>query len=56
MTAYRIDATTWSGRAALVRALDDSSAIIVSYEYRNTIRGPLRFPNHLLSVALVHQF
>lgn len=56
MTAYRIDATTWSGRAALVRALDESSAIVVSYEYRNTIRGPLRFPNHLLSVALVHQF
>ena len=56
MTAYRIDATTWSGRAALVRALDDSSAIILSYEYRNTVRGPLRFPDHLLSVAFVHQF
>lgn len=56
MTAYRIDAATWSGRAALVRALDDSSAIVISYEYRNTTRGPLRFPDHLLSVALVHQF
>ena len=56
MTAYRIDAATWSGRAALVRALDDSSAIVIAYEYRNTTRGPLRFPNHLLSVALVHQF
>ena len=28
MTAYRIDATTWAGRVGLVRALDDSSAII----------------------------
>jgi hypothetical protein len=56
MTAYRIDAATWSGRAALVRALDDSSAVVISYEYRSTTRGPLRFPDHLLSVALVHQF
>jgi hypothetical protein len=56
MTAYRIDATTWSGRVGLVRALDDSSAIVLAYEYRNTTRGPLRFPDHLLSVALVHQF
>jgi hypothetical protein len=56
MTAYRIDATTWSGRVGLVRALDDRSAVILSYEYRNTTRGPLRFPNHLLAIALVYQF
>jgi len=56
MTAYRIDAETWSGRLSLVRALDTSSAILVAYERRETRRGPLRFPDHLLSVAMVHQF
>lgn len=56
MTAYRIDAQTWSGRLALVRALDDSTAIVVAYEHRESWRGPLRFPDHLLSVAMIHQF
>lgn len=56
MTAYRIDAQSWSGRLALVRALDDSTAIQVAYEYRESWRGPLRFPDHLLSVAMIHQF
>jgi hypothetical protein len=56
MTAYRIDAQTWSGRVSLVRALDDSSAILIGYEHRNARRGPLRFPDHLLSVAIIHQF
>ena len=56
MTAYRIDAQTWSGRLSLVRALDDSTAILVAYEHRASKRGPFRFPDHLLSVAMVHQF
>ena len=56
MTAYRIDATTWTGRVALVRALDDRSAAILSYDYRHTTRGPLRFPDHVLTLALVYQF
>jgi hypothetical protein len=56
MTAYRIDAQTWSGRLSLVRALDDTTAILVAYERRESRRGPLRFPDHLLSVAMVHQF
>lgn len=56
MTAYRLDAQTWSGRLALVRALDSSSAVSVAYEHRDTKRGPLRFPDHQLSVALVYQF
>jgi hypothetical protein len=56
MTAYRIDAHSWSARASLVRALDDSSAVRVAYEYRATKRGPLSFPDHLLSVAIIHQF
>jgi len=56
MTAYRMDAQTWSGRLALVRALDDSTAILVAYERRESKRGPLRFPDDLLSVGFVHQF
>jgi hypothetical protein len=56
MTAHRIDAQTWSARAAFVRALDDSSAVVVAYEWRHTKRDTLRFTNHLMSVALVHQF
>ena len=56
MTAYRIDAQTWSGGLSLVRALDDSTAILLAYEYRHSTRGPLRFPDHLLSIALIHQF
>ena len=56
MTAYRMDAQTWSGRLALVRALDDNTAILVAYERRESKRGPLRFPDDLLSVGLVHQF
>jgi hypothetical protein len=56
MTAYRIDALTWSGRVSLVRALDDSTAIQLAYEYRRSTRGPLSFPDHLLSVAMIHQF
>ena len=56
MTAHRIDARTWSARGAFIRALDDSSAVVVSYEFRATKRAPLSFANHLFSVALVHQF
>lgn len=56
MTAYSIDAHTWTGRAALVRAVDENSAVILAYEYRDTSRSPLRYVNHLLSVAFVHQF
>jgi hypothetical protein len=56
MMAYRVDAKTWSARLALVRALDESSAIVFAYERRETERGSLRFGDHLLSVGLVHQF
>ena len=56
MTAHRIDARTWSARAALARALDDDSAVVVAYEWRDTKRDTLRFSNHLVSVSLVHQF
>ena len=56
MTAYRIDAITWSGRVSLVRALDDRTALQLAFEYRRSERGPLSFPDHLLSVAMIHQF
>jgi hypothetical protein len=56
MTAYRLDAQTWSGRLSIVRAFDDTTAILVGYEHRESRRGPLRFPDHLLSVAIIHQF
>ena len=56
MTAYRIDAQSWSARLALVRAIDDSTALQLAYEHRSARRGPLRFPAHLLSVAMIHQF
>jgi hypothetical protein len=56
MVAYSIDARTWTGRAALTRALDENSAIVIGYEYRDTDHSPLRYVNHLVSVALVHQF
>jgi hypothetical protein len=56
LTAHRIDAHTWSTRAAFIRALDENSAVIVGYEWRSTKRAPLTFTNHVFSVSLVHQF
>ena len=56
MTAYRIDARTWIARVALTRALDEHSAIVVAYEWRDTKRDALKFVNNIVSVALVHQF
>ncbi len=56
MRAYRIDARTWSARAALVHALDENSAILAAYEWRTTSRGSLSFVNNLVSISLVHQF
>lgn len=56
MTAYRIDATTWSARVAFLRALSLQTAWVLAYEWRQTERGPLRFTNHVTSTAWVHQF
>lgn len=54
--AYSIDARTVGLRAALTRAIDEDSAVIFSYEWRETSRTPLRYLNQLISVALVHQY
>jgi hypothetical protein len=56
LIAYAVNARTISGRAAIIRALDAASALIVAYEYRDTSGGPVRFQNHRASLALVHQF
>jgi hypothetical protein len=56
MTAYRIDAKTWSGRVAFVHALDDSSALVLAYEIRQTDRSSFRITDHLMSIGLVHQY
>lgn len=56
MVAYSIDARTWSARAALTRAVDETTAIVAAYEWRTSKRKTLSYVNHLVSVALVHQF
>lgn len=56
MVAYSVDARTLGAKAAVVRALDENSAVILGYEYRKTERSPLRYVNHLVSLALVYQF
>jgi hypothetical protein len=56
MVAYRIDARSWSARVAFIRALDQDSAVIAAYEWRETERSTLSFVNNVVSVALVHQF
>lgn len=56
MIASSFDARTWSARAAYVRAIDPSSALVLAYEIRQTREQPVRITNQLLSVSLVHQF
>ena len=56
MVAYSIDARTVGGKLAVIRAIDQASAVIAGYEYRETERTPLRYVNHLVSLAVVHQF
>lgn len=56
MTAYRVDARTWSARIGFLRVLDESTALSVSLEWRQSERKPLRFVNHLASIGIVHQF
>lgn len=53
---YSIDARTIGAKAGVIRALSEDTAAILGYEYRETERDPFRYVNHLVSVALVHQF
>ncbi len=56
MVAYSIDARTVGFRGALTRAIDEDSAVIFSYEWRETSRAPLRYLNQIVSIALVNQY
>jgi hypothetical protein len=54
--AYSLEAHTASAALALNRTLNDSTALTFGYEYRDTTRRPVRYVNHLVSVALTRQF
>lgn len=56
MIAYSIDARTVGARASYISALNEQSAVILAYEWRDTERSPFRYVNHLVSLALSHQF
>ena len=56
MIASAYEARTWAGRVAYLRALDQSTAIIVGYEIRTTRAQPMRFSNQILSISVVTQF
>jgi len=56
MTAYSVDARTWGAKVSVVRALDESSAIIASYAWSSTEGKPVQFMNQRLSIAIVTQF
>lgn len=54
--AYSLDTHSLAGSFAATRALSRDSWMIFCYEWRETSRQPLRYVNHLVSAALVHQF
>lgn len=56
MVAYSIDARTVGARASYISALNEQSAVILAYEWRDTERSPFHYVNHLVSLALSHQF
>jgi hypothetical protein len=54
--AYSVDARTFGGKVGAIRALDESSALLLGYEYRYNEASRLRCVNQVASLALVHQF
>lgn len=54
--AYSLDARTLTGAFALTRAIDDTTALTLRCEWRQTGRASLRYVNHLVSAALARQF
>jgi hypothetical protein len=56
LTAYSLEARTLGAKAAFIQAIDRNSAAILSYEWRQTKRDPVRYLNQLVSLAVVHQF
>ena len=55
-TAYSIDGKTWSGSLGLSRVLSPTTLATLTYQYRETQSGRLRYLNHLVSAAWVRQF
>jgi hypothetical protein len=56
MEVQAIDARTFGAKFGIIRALDEFTAVILSYEYRDTERGAFQFKNHLTTLAVVNQF
>lgn len=56
MTAYAFTAKTLSGRAALIHATAEDTAVVLAYEYGRTSRSGTRFENSVISVSFVHQY
>jgi hypothetical protein len=56
LTAYSIEARTLGAKVAFIRALDQKTAAILAYEWRQTKRDPVRYLNQLVSLGVVHQF
>ena len=56
LIAYSLDAHTLGGALALNRTLGAATTLTLGYEYRGTTRQPVRYVNHLVSVALTRQF
>lgn len=56
MIAYSVNARTWGAKFSVVRALDESTAIIAAYSWRATEGSPVQFTNHRASISIVTQF
>jgi hypothetical protein len=56
LVAYSLDAHSTTGSLAVTRALDNATSLTFGFDYRDTTRQPLRYVNHLVSVALARQF
>ncbi len=56
MIAYSVNARTWGAKFSVVRALNESTAIIAAYSWRATEQNPVQFTNHRASISIVTQF
>ena len=56
MTAYAANARTVGGRAALVHATAEDTALILAYDYAATKGTNLRFENQVISLSWVRQY
>ncbi len=56
MTAYAANGQTVAGRAALVHATTEETALVLAYEYARTTGTNLRFVNQVVSLSFVRQY